>query len=220
MTVIKKSRKLIIGLASVTVMLGGTYLWSYAATSCTCFDFKDMDAYIKKQVVQQNEYKIQKQIFRIIEEDVGRYGYTYDRGQIMMQDIKKAIDANYDYTGVQTVGAETSGVTCAVETYEWVDSSGFVHNGYPNLCLKELVDVHEQVHIDECKRINSSWNYLSSKIMEEVAAEEIKATQAGMDNTIKLKDAIERQFCCSKGQVSAPSLKTIIANLFTAHKGQ
>lgn len=221
MMTIRTSRKLVAGISAVTIMVGGSYLWSHAATSCTCLDLRDINSYYKKQVVQQNEYKKQQEGFKIIESATGeKYDWSPSRNDTMMKDITDALNNYYDYFGVQTIAADTSALTCSIASYRWVDPAGGIHSGYPNLCLKELVDVHEQIHIDECNRASVPPLYKWLKTMEETAAEEIKATQTGMDYVLKLKLELERQFCCAVpiSQFKVPSLKTIIANLFATRK--
>jgi hypothetical protein len=212
----RKSRKLVVGIATVTATIVGTYLWSYAS-SCGCINLKDIDAFYKDQVAQQNEYKKQHENFKIIEDVAGRYDWTMDRNNDMMNDINKAVTGVYDPSAMH-IGAETNGFTCSITSYQWRFGplGSPAHEGDPDPCLKELVDAHEQVHIDECKRVDKFWNYKQYKTMEETAAEEIKATQAGMDSVNKLKQDLERQFCCklpvSKNET--PKLRIILANLF------
>lgn len=214
MTVANKSRKLAVGIATVAATVIGTYMWSYA-TSCTCLNLRDVNAFYNDQVAQQNEYKKQQEGFKIIESVTGRYDWTMERNDDMMKDIIKAVTDVYD-PNAQHIGADTNGFTCSITSYQWKSGSSGVHNGYPDLCLKELVDVHEQVHIDECNRMDKFWNYKQYKTMEETAAEEINATQAGMDHVKKIKQELELQYCCKLPVTknTIPSLKTIFANLF------
>ena len=185
---------------AITVTVCASYLCSSAATSCTCDNRPDIIAFYNKQVAQNKEYAKQRELFRLREGISGeKYNWDQDRANALKAAIKKAVDAIYYDPAAWQISANTTPIGCKINNYTWIDPADkttTITNFNPPTCLKEVVDAHEQVHIDACNRTFISLFYLRSQTMAEYAAEEMRGTQAGMDNVLRIKDELMRQFCC------------------------
>ncbi len=207
----------------VSILAGPS--WLAYGQSCGCANLDDIINFANTEVEGANVYKAARDNYADQDRRNRKTGTPpapYDDNQ-----YKKVSDASGKAmtcpAGGKAIGAETQGTTCGT-SYSWRNCGGSKQSGYPDECMKSLVDAHEGVHQKECdlgKEYNGGLitNYKTNQTMTMAMDEEVKAHKAGYEKAVGEYNRILDEWCCDsnppkkKAATVTPTLVEIVRNL-------